>query len=164
MKLIIKKILPKKILARLIIIFFVPLICIQVLTILLFYDRHWDKITTRFVNIASNQVNLIMESYTDNKFLDQKLSQALNLKTRIVTDKVQYKDKANNCFKFISKEASCIGNVKTIPIQNSCQVISSANINTDLSYNSANQLASNKGKFTKNEMVNVLKRLRETIQ
>lgn len=32
-------------------------------------------------------------------------------------DKVQYKDKANNCFKFISKEASCIGNIKTIPIQ-----------------------------------------------
>lgn len=32
-------------------------------------------------------------------------------------DKVQYKDQANNCFKFNSKEASCIGNVKTIPIQ-----------------------------------------------
>ena len=57
-----------------------------------------------------------------------------------------------------------VKNIKTIPIRNSCQVISSANINTDLSYNSANQLASNKGKFTKNEMVNVLKRLRETIQ
>ena len=101
MKLIIKKILPKKILARLIIIFFVPLICVQVLMILLFYDRHWDKITTRFVNIASNQVNLILEDYTDNKLLDQKLSQALNLKTRIVTDKVQYKEKNN--FNFVQK-------------------------------------------------------------
>ena len=57
-----------------------------------------------------------------------------------------------------------VKNVKTIPIKNSCQVISSADINTDLSYNSANQLASNKGKFSKKEMVNVLKRLRETIQ
>ena len=95
MKLIIKKILPKKILARLIIIFFVPLICIQILTILLFYDRHWNKITTRFVNIASNQVNLIMESYSRNQLLDQKLSQVLNLKTRIIANKVLYNKKKN---------------------------------------------------------------------
>jgi len=54
--------------------------------------------------------------------------------------------------------------VKKIPIQNSCQVITSANISKDLSYNTANQLASNKGKFTKPELVNVLKRLRESIQ
>ena len=95
MKLTIKKILPKKILARLIIIFFVPLIGIQILTILLFYDRHWDKITTRFVNIASNQVNLIMNDYTSSQLLDQKLSNALNLKSRIITDKIEGKEQSN---------------------------------------------------------------------
>ena len=28
-----------------------------------FYDRHWEKIITRFSNIASNQINLIKNEY-----------------------------------------------------------------------------------------------------
>lgn len=33
-------------------------------------------------------------------------------------DKVEYKDKASNCFKFNSQEVSCLGeNIKSIPIQ-----------------------------------------------
>tara|TARA_Y100000768_G_scaffold383921_2_gene366935 strand:- start:452 stop:682 length:231 start_codon:yes stop_codon:yes gene_type:complete len=33
-------------------------------------------------------------------------------------DKIDYVDKANNCFKFNSQEVSCLGNnIKSVPIQ-----------------------------------------------
>ncbi len=85
MKSKIKKLLPKKILGRFIIIFFVPLICIQILAIFLFYDRHWEKITTRFANIASNQINLIVSNFLDTSVIDEQLSKSLNIKTKLVT-------------------------------------------------------------------------------
>ena len=82
MKSKIKTILPKKILGRFIIIFFVPLICIQILAIFLFYDRHWEKITTRFANIASNQINLIVSNFLTTSLIDEQLSKSLNIKTK----------------------------------------------------------------------------------
>ena len=46
-----------------------------------FYDRHWDKIITRFVNIASNQVGLLMSDYNLNGLISaQKNAVKLNLK------------------------------------------------------------------------------------
>ncbi|MDC3091138.1 HAMP domain-containing histidine kinase [Rickettsiales bacterium] len=88
MKLKIKKILPKRLLPRLLIIFFVPLICIQCLAIFLFYDRHWEKITTRFANIASNQVNLIIDDFTKNNLLNKKLLATLNIKFKIQESRI----------------------------------------------------------------------------
>ena len=47
----------------------------------IFYDRHWDKIITRFVNIASNQVGLLMSDYNLNGLIStQKNAVKLNLK------------------------------------------------------------------------------------
>ena len=54
--------------------------------------------------------------------------------------------------------------IKKIPFENSCQVISSANNGTDLGYNSNDAMASPSGKFTKPELINVLKKLRNTIK
>ena len=88
MKLKIKKILPKSLLPRLLIIFFVPLISIQCLAIFLFYDRHWEKITTRFANIASNQVNLIIDDFEKNNSVNEKMLGTLNIKFEIQ----KYKD------------------------------------------------------------------------
>ena len=76
-----KKIAPKKILPRLLLIFLLPLILTQCLLIFFFYDRHWDKIITRFVNIASNQVGLLMSDYNLNGLISaQKNAVKLNLK------------------------------------------------------------------------------------
>ena len=83
MKLKIKKILPKSLLPRLLIIFFVPLIGIQCLAIFLFYDRHWEKITTRFANIASNQVNLIIDDFEKNNSINKKMLGTLNIKFKV---------------------------------------------------------------------------------
>ncbi len=60
---IIKDLLPKKLLPRLLMIFLIPLIIIQCSVIFFFYDRHWEKIINRFSNIASNKINLIVNSY-----------------------------------------------------------------------------------------------------
>ena len=56
MKIKLKEFLPKKILPRLLLIFFIPLILTQVLAIYFFYEKHWEKVTTRFSNIASNNM------------------------------------------------------------------------------------------------------------
>ena len=81
------KILPKSLLPRLLIIFFVPLISIQCLAIFLFYDRHWEKITTRFANIASNQVNLIIDDFEKNNSVNEKMLGTLNIKFEIEKNK-----------------------------------------------------------------------------
>ncbi len=76
-----KKIAPKKILPRLLLIFLLPLILTQCLLIFFFYDRHWDKIITRFANIASNQVGLLISDYDSNGLISaQKNAVKLNLK------------------------------------------------------------------------------------
>jgi len=62
----IKRLLPKKLLARLLLIFLIPLILSQCLLIFFFYDRHWEKIIIRFSNIASNQISLLVEEYNTN--------------------------------------------------------------------------------------------------
>jgi len=63
---VIKKYLPRKILPRLLLIFLLPLIFTQCLLVFFFYDRHWEKIITRFSNIASNQINLIISEFNTN--------------------------------------------------------------------------------------------------
>ena len=63
---VIKKYLPRKILPRLLLIFLLPLIFTQCLLVFFFYDRHWEKIITRFSNIASNQINLIIYEFNVN--------------------------------------------------------------------------------------------------
>ena len=80
MKISLKKILPKRILPRLLTIFFVPLLCTQILGIYLFYEKHYEKVTTRFSNIASNQINFIVSEYKKNgyKSIDE-LARSLNI-------------------------------------------------------------------------------------
>ena len=62
----IKRFLPKRLLPRLLLIFLLPLIITQIVVVIFFYDRHWEKIVTRFSNIASNQINLITYEYKKN--------------------------------------------------------------------------------------------------
>ena len=76
-----KKVTPKKILPRLLLIFLLPLILTQSLLIFLFYDRHWEKIITRFSNIASNQIDfLISEDKSNGYSVAQNSAIKLNLK------------------------------------------------------------------------------------
>ncbi len=80
----IKQFLPKRLLPRLLLIFLVPLIIIQCSVIFFFYDRHWEKIVNRFTNIASNNINLIINQYQINGFNTAKnIAGELNINLRI---------------------------------------------------------------------------------
>lgn len=80
-KIKLKEFLPKKILPRLLMIFFIPLVFTQILAIYFFYQKHWEKITTRFSNIAVNQISLIIKDYKKNGFSSAKiLSNQLNVR------------------------------------------------------------------------------------
>ena len=85
MKTKLKEFLPKRILPRLVMIFFIPLLLTQVLAIYFFYEKHWVKITTRFSNIAGNKITLIMNDYFINGFDSaQSLSKKLNMQLEIL--------------------------------------------------------------------------------
>ena len=82
---VLKKITPKKILPRLLLIFLLPLILTQCLLIFFFYYRHWEKIITRFANISSNQIDFIISDYKNNGFTNAlNSSKKLNLQFSIL--------------------------------------------------------------------------------
>ena len=96
-----KKLTPKKILPRLLLIFLLPLIITQSLLIFLFYDRHWEKIITRFSNIASNQIDfLISEDKSKGYITAQNSAIKLNLKFLKVEN---YEEKIEDKFFFEKK-------------------------------------------------------------
>ena len=96
-----KKFTPKKILPRLLLIFLLPLILTQSLLIFLFYDRHWEKIITRFSNIASNQIDFLISEDKKNGYLAaQNSAIKLNLKFLKVRN---YEDKIRKKFFFERK-------------------------------------------------------------
>ena len=84
---LIKRFLPKRLLPRLLLIFLLPLIMTQCIVIIFFYDRHWEKIVTRFSNIASNQINLITYEYKNNGIQKaREVSARLNISFFIIKD------------------------------------------------------------------------------
>ena len=75
-----KKLSPKRLFHRLILIFLVPLIVTQISVIFFFYERHWEKIINRFANIAANEITLIVNELEKNKIEDAKqIATNLNL-------------------------------------------------------------------------------------
>ncbi|MEL0124265.1 MAG: HAMP domain-containing sensor histidine kinase [Alphaproteobacteria bacterium] len=62
-----KKLSPKRLFHRLILIFLVPLIVTQISVIFFFYERHWEKIINRFANIAANEITLMVNELEKNR-------------------------------------------------------------------------------------------------
>lgn len=82
-----KKILPRRLLPRLLMIFLIPLIFIQCAVIFFFYERHWEKIVNRFTNIASNKINLLLDQYNNNGFKQAKIiAVKLNTSIHLISD------------------------------------------------------------------------------
>ena len=93
---VIKKFLPRKILPRLLLIFLLPLIFTQCLLVFFFYDRHWEKIITRFSNIASNQINLIIFEFdTNGEEKAKEIAVKLNIEFSLIN---QMPEKVENTF------------------------------------------------------------------
>ena len=79
---LLKKLSPKKLFHRLILIFFIPLIVTQISAIFFFYERHWEKIVNRFANIASNEITFIVNELEKNEAIDKKLLRYLTVRVK----------------------------------------------------------------------------------
>ena len=75
-----KKLSPKRLFHRLILIFLIPLIVTQISVIYFFYERHWEKIINRFANIAANEITFIINELEKNSIDNaKKIATNLNL-------------------------------------------------------------------------------------
>ena len=63
----IKKFLPQTLLGRSILILFVPLIILQIIITLIFYNRHWDTIARHRTIDFVKDITLVVESFEKNK-------------------------------------------------------------------------------------------------
>ena len=63
----IKKFLPQTLLGRSILILVVPLIILQIIITLIFYNRHWDTITRHRTIDFVKDITLVVESFEKNK-------------------------------------------------------------------------------------------------
>ena len=68
----IKNFLPQTLLGRSILILLIPLILLQVVIILIFYNRHWDTIIRHRSIDFVNDITLVVESFEKNQLLGNK--------------------------------------------------------------------------------------------
>jgi len=83
----IKKFLPQTLLGRSILILVVPLIILQLIITIIFYNRHWDTITRHRTIDFVKDITLIVESFEKNKSIENQkwtlnnVSEKLQLQT-----------------------------------------------------------------------------------
>ena len=95
----IKKFLPQTLLGRSILILIVPLIILQIIITLIFYNRHWDTIIRHRTIDFVNDITLIIESFErDNSKINQNwlLNTASN---KLQLETFYYKNKKINIIK-----------------------------------------------------------------
>ena len=89
----IKKFLPKTLLGRSILILLIPLIVLQIIVTLIFYNRHWDTISRHRATNFAGDIALLVESFEKFNSLDNQewflnhASAKLQLQTTIVIRK-----------------------------------------------------------------------------
>ena len=55
-----KRILPRSLLGRMLLILIMPLILVQLVSTWVFYDRHWDTISKRLANAVAGDIALLI--------------------------------------------------------------------------------------------------------
>ena len=88
----IKKFLPQTLLGRSILILVVPLIILQIIITIIFYDRHWDTITRHRTIDFVNDITLIIESIEKNNS-EENLEWTLNNVSKKLQLQTVYKRK-----------------------------------------------------------------------
>ena len=66
-----KSLMPKRLFTRLMVIVMVPMVVVQVVTILVFYERHWDTVTRYMATNLSADVAVIVDQYAANQTPEQ---------------------------------------------------------------------------------------------
>ncbi|MFT6583463.1 MAG: two-component system osmolarity sensor histidine kinase EnvZ [Alphaproteobacteria bacterium] len=71
--LILKKLLPRTLFGRALIIIVSPLILLQVITTHIFYDRHWDTITRRLSASIAGDISMVLDQLAVNPSAEQRI-------------------------------------------------------------------------------------------
>ena len=110
----IKKYLPQTLLGRSILILVVPLIILQLIITVIFYNRHWDTITRHRSIDFVKDITLVVESFEKNKSIENRewtlnsVSEKLQLKTVYEKNKKlnldNYKHKGNRLEEYLSNK------------------------------------------------------------
>ncbi|GIS16425.1 MAG: hypothetical protein CM15mP117_18570 [Alphaproteobacteria bacterium] len=53
--------LPKTLFNRLVAIILVPMFLVQLITVLIFFERHWDSVTRQMANALASEIKLLIE-------------------------------------------------------------------------------------------------------
>ena len=56
-----RNVLPKTLFGRMLSIILVPMIFVQVITVFIFYDRHWDTVTRHMANNLSAEISILVD-------------------------------------------------------------------------------------------------------
>jgi len=110
----IKKFLPQTLLGRSIMILVVPLIILQIIITVIFYNRHWDTITRHRSIDFVKDITLVVESFEKNKSIENRewtlnsVSEKLQLKTVYEKNKKlnldNYTHKGNRLEEYLSNK------------------------------------------------------------
>ena len=132
-KIIIKKFLPQTLLGRSTLILVVPLIILQIIITLIFYNRHWDTITRHRTIDFVNDITLVIESFEKNKSKENQkwtlnnVSKKLQLQTfynknkRLSFDK--YKQKPTELEKYLLESLNPLGKKFNLSINDKQKLI-----------------------------------------
>ena len=132
-KIIIKKFLPQTLLGRSTLILVVPLIILQIIITLIFYNRHWDTITRHRTIDFVNDITLVIESFEKNKSKENRkwtlnnISRKLQLQTfynknkRLSFDK--YKQKPTELEKYLLESLNPLGKKFNLSINDKQKLI-----------------------------------------
>ena len=132
-KIIIKKFLPQTLLGRSTLILVVPLIVLQIIITLIFYNRHWDTITRHRTIDFVNDITLVVESFEKNKSKENQkwaltnVSRKLQLETfynknkRLSFDK--YKQKPTELEKYLLESLNPLGKKFNLSINDKQKLI-----------------------------------------
>jgi two-component system osmolarity sensor histidine kinase EnvZ len=132
-EIIIKKFLPQTLLGRSTLILLVPLIVLQIIITLIFYNRHWDTITRHRTIDFVNDITLVIESFEKNKSKENQkwaltnVSKKLQLQTfynknkRLSFDK--YKQKPTELAKYLFENLNPLGKKFNLSINDKQKLI-----------------------------------------
>ena len=132
-KIIIKKFLPQTLLGRSTLILVVPLIILQIIITLIFYNRHWDTITRHRTIDFVNDITLVIESFEKNKSKENRkwtlnnVSKKLQLQTFYNKNKKlsfdKYKQKPPELAKYLFESLNPLGKKFNLSINDKQKLI-----------------------------------------
>jgi len=86
----IKRILPKTLFFRSLLILITPIFLIQIILTVVFFDRHWSKMTTRLAYAVSGEIALVV-SYIDNNESQEDIDRIIYLLSQKLDLLITYK-------------------------------------------------------------------------